>query len=157
MPGLKIRFLKRELKQSSRDRLLRGDCEECWKERTVQMGIWYFHFWLVFIERCAGWMEEPPMTIVNVLYSELNAECARRKRLGEWNDKELLKLQYKVEQFKRLLVRTFRKQCNSAIYTLKFNLPDHTVEELLVFGTLSVLGALFGHYNKNVKHAYSRT
>lgn len=68
---------------------------------------------------------------------------------------KMSELQCRIEEFKKLLVRTFYERCKSVLYTLKFHLRDHVVDSLRGFRTLSVLDvSLFEQNNVHTKQAH---
>lgn len=89
--------------------------------------------------------------------SEIMVSITRESDCKYWNGKEMLKLEYQVEQFKRLLMNTFSEHCNSRLNTLKVQLLDQILEGLLAFGIPSVLHASpFAQYNGHLKHVYNQ-
>lgn len=54
-----------------------------------------------------------------------------------------------------MLVRTLSKHCNFDLYTMKFHLLVHVVDDLRVFGTPSVFDTLLlEQYNVNIMQVY---
>lgn len=67
-------------------------------------------------------------------------------------------LQRQVTKFKMPLVETSSKHFSSGLVALNFHLRNHVVDDLRLFGTLSVLGASpFEQYNVSVKQVYKKT
>lgn len=64
--------------------------------------------------------EEAPLTEVHVLNSRLMLSITKEISSEGGNEKELLALKFRVEQFKRLLVRKFSDHYNSEIYSCSF-------------------------------------
>lgn len=114
-------------------------------------------FLVGFTNICTGWVEKTPLTKVHVLYPDLMLTMTKDDVSEGWNENKLIELQYKIEEFQSLLVRTFGEHCNSGLYILKFHLLDHVVEDLRLFGTLSVLDASrFEQYSVSIKQATDR-
>lgn len=75
-----------------------------------------------------------------------------------WDEHKLQKQQLQVINFKRSLVKTISKHCNSALITVMFHLQDHVVEFLRVFGALFVFDASpLKQYSVSIKQAYKQT
>lgn len=117
-----------------------------------------FPFVAAFIDRCTGHERTAPMTRVHTMYSEIVNEVTGDGEYKIRSEEELVKLEERVKEFKRELVERFDDHCESGLYTLKFHLLDHMVEDIRKFGTLSVLdGSPFEHFNVHIKQAYRKT
>lgn len=61
-------------------------------------------------------------------------------------------------EFKRMLVETFDEHFDPGLYTLKYYLLDHSVDDIQTFGALSVLDSSpCEHSNLHTKQAYKKT
>lgn len=94
------------------------------------------------------------MTKVDTCYSEIVYEVT--KEVGEQlrSEEKLKRLPGNINPFKSLLVETFREHCDSGMYTLRCCLPDHMVEDMRRFATLSVLDSV--SYMSNLTSLLSR-
>lgn len=126
-------------------------------EKNCKSADLIFPILTAFLDRYTGWVGKVSLTKVYVLYSKLMISMAKHDKKKVQNGHELKKLQMKVNRFKILLVETFSKHCTSDLFTLKFRLRDHAVEDLHVFNTLSVFyAASFERYDGDFKQAYKQ-
>lgn len=63
-----------------------------------------------------------------------------------------------IDNFKRLLYTVLDAQCKGALYTLKFLLLDHSIEDVDRFGKLQIQdSSAVERYNVHFKSAYRST
>lgn len=118
--------------------------------KNVDMGV---SFLSRFIDRCAGWIEEAPLTKLNVLYFELLQSMLTDNGPKGFRERYLMELKFTLEHLKRSFVKTFSDHCNLRSYTLKYRLLDDIVKDGWAVGILSVLNA--SHLEQcNVNHKY---
>lgn len=61
----------------------------------------------------------------------------------------------RVTDYKRMLVDAFDEYYDSGLYRLKYQVLDHTVDDLQKFETLSILGiSPYEHFSVHIKHFY---
>lgn len=100
-----------------------------------------FPFAAELIDQYTGWMEEAPVTKVQVLYSELILRMMTDNCPKGWSERQVMYPQSHIEQFQKSLVRTLSDHCDSGLKTLKFHLLHHAVEYFQAFSTMAVLYA----------------
>lgn len=62
----------------------------------------------------------------------------------------------RIRKFKEIMKAAFDTHCETGVYTLKFHLPHHLVENLERFGSLKKLdGSSFKIFYVPFKHAYN--
>lgn len=115
-------------------------------------------FLAVFIDLCTGWMKVAPLTKVYVLYSELMLSMKTDSGLNGWSEEQLMELNYRIEKFKRSLIRKFSDHCYFGLHTLVGPLLHQVVKYLQEFGTSSVSNtSSFEQYSVIIKHGHRQT
>lgn len=89
-----------------------------------------------------GFRNEAIVTGVHRIYSDIVSKVMSQNYDREWSVAKLEILRNVGSAFKPKVVNTFSPVCTSGLVTLKFQLLDHLVEDVLRFGCLSVLNAL---------------
>lgn len=92
-----------------------------------------------------------------VLRSVAQGVCPFRKVILDIALAELQVLNSRISRFQKNVGDIFADNCSTGLFTLKFHLLHHIVEDLRRFGTLSVLDASpLKYYNVHIKTSYSR-
>lgn len=117
-----------------------------------------FPFVAAFIDRSLGFEEKCELTRMNVLYIEIINKVLVDHRDRRWREGELLRLRGEIREFKSVVEGAFASHCPSGLYTLKYHLLDHLVEDLERFGSISFMDAgPFEHFNVVIKQSYRMT
>ena len=116
-----------------------------------------FPFVASFLDTVTG-SKSGDLTTVHTLYTELVRTLeVIDKRTGV--TQEILQvLATKIERFKHQTVKLFEPYVDNGLFTLKFHLLDHLVEDLSKFASLDFLSAgPYEYYNTKIKKSYRKT
>lgn len=98
---------------------------------------------LLFVTMSIDWSAEYEMTATKTTehtrYSEVIVEVKGDMGLRVCCEKDLARLDSKIEKFKKVLKEVLGEYCDSALYTLQYHVLDHMMEDIRDFGTVSVL------------------
>ena len=116
-----------------------------------------FPFVAAFIDRVTG-CEEGGITTVHTVYSNLPFILFTEVEQHGVSHIEGLKIGALIKRLKKECKRVFDPYVQKGLYTLKFHLLDHLVEDLLKYGSLDYLSAgPYEYYNTVVKKHYRGT
>lgn len=116
-----------------------------------------FPFVAAFIDRVTG-CEEGGITTVHTVYSYLLFRLFTEVEQHGISHIEALKIRASIKRLKKECKRVFDPYVQKGLYTLKFHLLDHLVEDLLKYGSLDYLNAgPYEYYNTVVKKHYRAT
>lgn len=111
-----------------------------------------FSFVAAFIDRGARHERTASVTKIHAIYIVILCDVTGGKRQRASTEEVMEMLYERVKTFKRMLVVTFHELGDSGFYTFKYRLLDHMMNDLLKFGTLSVLDRnLYEHFNVHNK------
>lgn len=101
------------------------------------------------------------MTRLNTMHSN-PASCSgepEKGRMFRWIYKRRVVVHYiSIQKFKVLLEQKLKKNCERSLYTLKFQMEDHVLENSERFGSVYGLDASpFQHVDVYMKRAYRAT
>lgn len=116
-----------------------------------------FPFVAAFVDRISG-CEEGGITAVHTLYSNLLFKLFTEIENDGISYIELRKIEALVRRLKKECKRLFDPYVKKGLYTLKFHLLDHLVEDLGKYGSLDYLnGGPYEYFNAVVKQHYRDT
>lgn len=114
-----------------------------------------FTFVANFIGPVTVLVEQTPMTRMYSMYSDLVSSFMGYKCGEMTDDVRIGEMRGHIKEYKSLLKTTLDEICEIRLYTLKFLLLDHVVDDPEQFGGLKLLDALpFERFNRQIKRAY---
>ena len=116
-----------------------------------------FPFVMAFVDRITG-MIDNGQTKVHTMYSDLLYQLYHNIERNGLNPQTADSLEQHIALFKQTCKDIFEKHVNRGLFTLKFHLLDHLVEDLRKYGTLDFLDAgPYENYNATIKGFYKLT
>ena len=116
-----------------------------------------FPFVAAFIDTVAG-SETGQLTKVHMLYTELLLQLEKIDKSDGINDEIISTLSKKVNTFKQLTQTVFEPYVENGLFTLKFHMLHHLVEDVKRYTSLEYLSASpYEYYNTRIKQNYRKT
>lgn len=116
-----------------------------------------FPFVASFIDTISG-SETAELTRVHMQYTEIILALESIDNTTGIDKTILADIQNKITAFKQNTINLFAPHISSGLFTLKFHLLDHLVEDLTRFAGLDVLSASpYEYYNTRIKYNYRLT
>jgi hypothetical protein len=116
-----------------------------------------FPFVAAFIDRVSG-LQEEGITTVHTVYSNLLFKLFVEVEQYGMSNIQALKIAALIRRLKKECKRVFDPYVNKGLYTLKFHLLDHLVEDIMKYGSLDYLSAgPYEYFNTVVKKHYRAT
>lgn len=81
------------------------------------------------------------LTLMNVLCTELVNEMTFDQKNSGWVTCKVVRLQSEIRKFKSVDEKTFAAHCSFGLFTLKYHLLEHLLDDLERFGRLSFVDA----------------
>lgn len=157
-PGLQVDFSKKEASVQLNGFFMKEGIKGMLEGKNYRSVDMVFPFISAFIDRVTGFENAADMTRVCTLYTEIMTSALYDFPRNPPDSEIISEFKKKVQYFKVLTIKTFQDFCVSGLFTLKFHLLDHMVEDMERFGSLQVLDAsAFEHYNTDIKAAIRRT
>ena len=116
-----------------------------------------FPFVASFVDTVTG-SDSGAITNVHTQYTEIIRDLEMIDKTTGVTKVILGVLSSKIESFKRQTVQLFEPYVDTGLFTLKFHLLDHLVEDLSKFTSLDFLNAgPYEYYNTKIKQSYRKT
>ena len=118
---------------------------------------YFFPFVAAFVDRISG-CTEGSLTLVHTLYSKLLHELLVEVEYEGISTIQLKKIQCLINLLKRESKKLFEPYVQKGLFTLKFHLLDHLVEDLSKYGSLQYLDSgPYEYFNSVLKRFYRET
>jgi len=156
--GIHVDFSKKEKTAQLNGFFLRDGVRGMLEGKNFRSIDLVFPFIASFIDRALGFQGNPVITTVKTMHTEVMVTCLHDFPRKGVSEVDLQDFEKKIYNFKKTVMQFYGKYCEKGLFTLKFHLLDHMVEDMRKFGTLSVLDAsAYEHFNTDIKAAVRRT
>lgn len=109
-----------------------------------------------YIDHDAGFHYDADLTGVRRMYSDMVSRVVSQNYVQGWSVEELEKLRRDFRAFKHMVVNMFSSVFSSRLFTLKFHLLDHLVEDISRSGGISAMDASpYKQFNTTMKSHYA--
>jgi len=116
-----------------------------------------FPFVTAFIDKITGQNNNPELTEINIIYTDIVNELTRPIQKVNLQQK-CDKLRKKIKKWKDLYKAFFEKYCDEGLFTLKYHLMDHLVDDLEKYTDLSFIASSpYEYFNTWIKNGYRET
>lgn len=133
------------------------NCKGWWEERTTTVWVGSFSSFVAILDMCIGVSERDMMPCVHTLCSNLLGKGHAGLDELFWTEAEPQYLNCEMSHFHKIMVDTLAKHCSTKLFTSKFYLLEHIVEDFQRSGTLFDLdSSLLEHYNLHISISYCR-
>lgn len=117
-----------------------------------------FPFVMAFVDRVLGHTTSCPLTNIAVLYSEIRLVHLHQYAHAGCSAKDISILKQKIDSLKECTIQLFKDHCDHGLFTLKFHLLSHLVNDLERFSSLDFLSASpYEQFNRLIKQSYWNT
>jgi len=156
--GLHVDFSKKEKSAQMNGFYLRDGVRGMLEGKNYRAVDMVFPFLAAFFDRAVGFSQDPSFTALNTMYTDIMVCVLHDYPRSGISSEDVEDLGNRVLQFKEAVIAFFGDYCDKGVFTLKFHLLDHMVDDLRRFGSLSVLDAsAYEHFNTDIKSAVRRT